>query len=60
MASISYLGYFGPHEPFYRQAVRSMSLAETDELKISRIKALRSVVTSPLIRSLLKSTRLAF
>jgi len=59
MASISYLARSGPHGSFYGQAVRSMILAGTDEFKISRIRALRSAVLSPLIHSLFKSTRLA-
>jgi hypothetical protein len=37
-----------------------MILAGTAEGRISRVKALRSTVSSPRIRSLLKTTRLAF
>jgi len=59
MASISDLAHFGPHGLVYGQAVRSMILAGTVELRLSRVRALRSAVLSPLIRSLLKTTRLA-
>ena len=47
MASISYFGYCEPHGSFYRQDVRSIILAGTNELKTSRIKALRSGVFEP-------------
>ena len=60
MASISDLAHSGPHGSFYGQAVRSMILAGTDELRASRIRAMWTAVSSPLICSLFKSTWLAF
>ena len=58
-ALISYLAHRGPHGSFYGQAVRSGILVGTVELRLSWVRALRSAVSSPRIRSLLKTTRLA-
>jgi hypothetical protein len=57
--SISYLTHFGPLAWLLRLAVKSMSLAGRAVLRTSRIRALRTGVSSPLIRSLLKTSRLA-
>jgi hypothetical protein len=59
MASISYLAHSGPHRSLYGQAVRSMSLGGKAELRTSRIRAMWTAVSSPLIHSLFKSTWLA-
>ena len=53
MASISFLAHRGPHGSFYGQAVRTMILAGTNALKTSRIRAMWTAVSSPLILSLL-------
>ena len=60
MASISYLPHRGPHGSFYGQAMRSTILLGTAELGISRIRAMWTAISSPLIRSLFKFTWLAF
>ena len=60
MTSISYLAHSGPHGSFYGQAVSTMILAGTAELLTSWIRAMWTAVSSPLIRSLFKSTWLAF
>jgi hypothetical protein len=59
MASISDLAHFGPHGSLYGQAVGSTILAGTNELKTSRIRAMWTAVSSPLIHDLFKSTWLA-
>jgi len=59
MTSISCLAHSGPHGSFYGQAVRSMIFAGTDALRTSRIRAMWTTISSSLIRSLFKSTRLA-
>jgi hypothetical protein len=60
MASISDLAHSGLHGSLYGQAVRSTIQGGTDELKISRIRAMWTAVSTLLIRSLFKSTWLAF
>ena len=60
LASISSLAHCGPHGSFYGQAVRSMSLAGRIKLRTSRIRAVWTAISSPLIHSLFKSTWLAF
>ncbi len=59
MASISYLAHRRPHGSYYRQAGRSRTLAGIIKLWTSRIRAMWTAVSSPLIRSRLKSTWLA-
>jgi len=59
MTSISDLAHFGPHGSLYGQAVGSTILAGTNELKTSRIRAMWTAVSSPLIHDLFKSTWLA-
>ena len=60
MASISYLAHRGPHGWLLQLSVRSMILAETPESGLSRVRALWSAVSSPLICNSFKTTRLAF
>ena len=59
MASISYLAHCGPHGSFYGQAVSTMILAGIAELGTSRIRAMWTAISNPLIRSLFESTWLA-
>jgi hypothetical protein len=60
MESISEFAHCGPHGWYYGQAVRSIILAGTNELKTSRIRALWTTVSSPLISVPFKSTWLTF
>src|ERR1700752_3778653 len=60
MTSISYLVHRRPHGSFYGQAVRSRILSGTTKLRTSRIRAMWTAISSPLIHSLFKSTWLAF
>ena len=60
LASIFDLAHSGPHGSFYGQAVRPTILAGTIKLRTSRIRALWTAVSSPLIRGLFISTWLAF
>ncbi len=59
MALFFHLLHRGPHGQLYRQAVRSRILVEATELKTSRIRAMWTAVSSPLMRSPFKSTWLA-
>jgi hypothetical protein len=60
MVMISSSTPLGLHGSFNGQAVRARILAETAELRPPRIRAKRTAISSPLIRSLFKSTRVAF
>jgi hypothetical protein len=50
---------FAVTNPESNKIVRSMILAGTAELRTSRIRAMWTAISSPLIRSLFKSTWLA-
>ena len=60
MVSISEFAHRGPHGSFYGQAVRSTILVGTTESGTSRIRALWTAVSSPLIHHPFKTTWLVF